>query len=140
MASADPQAAALPALMSIELVYAAAPHVLETVTLRLPVGANAGDALRASGFGDRFGDRSGDRSGDPSDDPSGDWSGDRSGELRDGLRLGLWGRLCAPAETLCDGDRLELLRPLLIDPMEARRQRLRRDGLRKTARRVSPRG
>ena len=128
MASADPQAAALPALMSVELVYAAAPHVLETVTLRLPVGASAGDALRASGFGDRFGDLLGDR------------SGDRSGELRDGLRLGLWGRLCAPAETLCDGDRLELLRPLLIDPMEARRQRLRRDGLRKTARRASPRG
>lgn len=128
MASADPQAAALPALISIELVYAAAPHVLETVTLRLPVGANAGDALRASGFGDRFGDLLGDR------------SGDRSGELRDGLRLGLWGRLCAPAETLCDGDRLELLRPLLIDPMEARRQRLRRDGLRKTTRRASPRG
>ena len=132
MAIADPQAAALPALMSVELVYAAAPHVLETVTLRLPVGASAGDALRASGFGDRFGDRSG--------DPSGDWSDDRLGELRDGLRLGLWGRLCAPAETLCDGDRLELLRPLLIDPMEARRQRLRRDGLRKTARRASPRG
>lgn len=128
MASADPQAAALPALMSVELVYAAAPHVLETVTLRLPVGASAGDALRASGFGDRFGDLLGDR------------SGDRLGELRDGLRLGLWGRLCAPAETLCDGDRLELLRPLLIDPMEARRQRLRRDGLRKTARRASPRG
>ena len=128
MASADPQAAALPALMSVELVYAAAPHVHETVTLRLPVGASAGDALRASGFGDRFGDLLGDR------------SGDRSGELRDGLRLGLWGRLCAPAETLCDGDRLELLRPLLIDPMEARRQRLRRDGLRKTARRASPRG
>ena len=132
MASADPQAAALPALMSVELVYAAAPHVLETVTLRLPVGASAGDALRASGFGDRFGDLLGDRSGDR--------SGDRLGELRDGLRLGLWGRLCAPAETLCDGDRLELLRPLLIDPMEARRQRLRRDGLRKTARRASPRG
>ena len=132
MASADPQAAALPALMSVELVYAAAPHVLETVTLRLPVGASAGDALRASGFGDRFGDLLGDLLGDR--------SGDRSGELRDGLRLGLWGRLCAPAETLCDGDRLELLRPLLIDPMEARRQRLRRDGLRKTARRASPRG
>ena len=132
MASADPQAAALPALMSVELVYAAAPHVLETVTLRLPVGAIAGDALRASGFGDRFGDLLGDLLGDR--------SGDRSGELRDGLRLGLWGRLCAPAETLCDGDRLELLRPLLIDPMEARRQRLRRDGLRKTARRASPRG
>ena len=132
MASADPQAAALPALMSVELVYAAAPHVLETVTLRLPGGASAGDALRASGFGDRFGDLLGDILGDR--------SGDRSGELRDGLRLGLWGRLCAPAETLCDGDRLELLRPLLIDPMEARRQRLRRDGLRKTARRASPRG
>jgi len=132
MANADPQAAALPALMSVELVYAAAPHVLETVTLRLPVGASAGDALRASGFGDRFGDLLGDRSGDR--------SGDRLGELRDGLRLGLWGRLCAPAETLSDGDRLELLRPLLIDPMEARRQRLRRDGLRKATRRASPRG
>ena len=132
MANADPQAAALPALMSVELVYAAAPHVLETVTLRLPVGASAGDALRASGFGDRFGDLLGDLLGDR--------SGDRSGELRDGLRLGLWGRLCAPAETLSDGDRLELLRPLLIDPMEARRQRLRRDGLRKATRRASPRG
>jgi len=140
MANADPQAAALPALMSVELVYAAAPHVLETVTLRLPVGASAGDALRASGFGDRFGDLLGDLLGDRSGDRSGDWADDRLGELRDGLRLGLWGRLCAPAETLSDGDRLELLRPLLIDPMEARRQRLRRDGLRKATRRASPRG
>ena len=84
MASVDAQAASLPALMSVELVYADAPHVLETVTLRLPVGATAGDALRASGFGERLGER------------------------LDKLRLGLWGRLCAPAEALCDGDRLEL--------------------------------
>jgi putative ubiquitin-RnfH superfamily antitoxin RatB of RatAB toxin-antitoxin module len=116
MASVDSQAASLPALMSVELVYAAAPHALETVTLRLPVGATAGDALRASGFGERL------------------------GEGLDVLRLGLWGRLCSPAEALCDGDRLELLRPLLIDPMEARRQRLLRDGLRQKTRRASPRG
>lgn len=33
------------------------------------------------------------------------------------------GLLARPQQPLCDGDRVELLRPLLIDPKEARRRR-----------------
>lgn len=35
------------------------------------------------------------------------------------------GIIAKPAQVLCDGDRVELLRPLLADPKEARRRRAR---------------
>ena len=106
------------AMMVVQVVYAAAPHQLKVVVLSLPAGATARDALRASGLADRWG-----------------------AALPDGLRLGLWGRLCEPGTVLQTNDRLELLRPLLIDPMEARRRRLRRDGLRKAQHRAArPKG
>ena len=97
--------------IAVEVVFGAAPQQVDRVALRLPFGATALDALRASGLGERLG-------------PA----------VLDSLQLGLWGRLCAPDTVLRDLDRLELLRPLLADPMEARRRRLRRDGLRKVAR------
>ncbi len=119
MAHADRAGMELPvALIPVQVVYAAGPHQLEVVTLTLPAGATAREALRASGLGQRL-----------------------SAAMLDGLRLGLWGRLCEPGTVLQAHDRLELLRPLLIDPMEARRQRLRRDGLRKGQRRSArPKG
>jgi uncharacterized protein len=40
-----------------------------------------------------------------------------------GLRVGIWSRLADPAAVLADGDRVELYRPLKIDPKEARRLR-----------------
>jgi len=98
------------ALISVDVVYAAAPHQVDWVALRLPAGATAADALRASGFGPLLG-----------------------ADLLDRLSLGLWGRACAPDTVLRDQDRLELLRPLVVDPKEARRLRYRRDGLRKKA-------
>ena len=36
---------------------------------------------------------------------------------------GIWGRRCAVDRPLADGDRVELYRPLTIDPMETRRAR-----------------
>jgi len=39
------------------------------------------------------------------------------------LAIGLWGKVCAADETLRDGDRVELYRPLSVDPKEARRLR-----------------
>ena len=36
---------------------------------------------------------------------------------------GIFGRLVTPATILRDGDRIELLRPLLADPMDQRRRR-----------------
>ena len=40
--------------------------------------------------------------------------------------MGVWGRPCGPDTTLRPGDRVELYRPLAMDPMEARRQRAAR--------------
>jgi hypothetical protein len=98
--------------ITVELAFGAAAQQVERLVLRLPAGATALDALRASGLGERLG-------------PT----------RLDALTLGLWGRTCTPGTLLRDLDRLELLRPLLADPMEARRKRLRRDGLRKVVRR-----
>ncbi|MEP7139931.1 MAG: RnfH family protein [Caldimonas sp.] len=39
--------------------------------------------------------------------------------------IGLWGRACPPGALLKDGDRVELYRPLAMDPNEARRLRAR---------------
>jgi hypothetical protein len=37
--------------------------------------------------------------------------------------IGIWGRACAPGTLLADGDRVEIYRPLTMDPNEARRLR-----------------
>lgn len=41
---------------------------------------------------------------------------------------GIWGRTVHSAETLKDGDRLEIYRPLLVDPKFARKQRFKGQG------------
>lgn len=38
-------------------------------------------------------------------------------------RVGIYGRLCAPEDAVHAGDRVEVYRPLRIDPKEARRLR-----------------
>jgi uncharacterized protein len=38
-------------------------------------------------------------------------------------KVGIFGRIVSPSDRLCDGDRVELYRPLKLDPKEARRQR-----------------
>lgn len=99
------------ATIAVEVVYASAPHQIERVALRLPAGATAREALRASGLSERL-----------------------DSALLDCLVLGLAGRPCSAATLLRDQDRLELLRPLQVDPKEARRLRYRRDGLKKVRR------
>ena len=47
----------------------------------------------------------------------------RRPELNDALDTGIWGRRCKLDQPLADGDRVELYRPLVIDPMEGRRAR-----------------
>ena len=41
----------------------------------------------------------------------------------DPQRLGIHGRRVVPDQLLRDGDRIEIYRPLMLDPMEARRRR-----------------
>jgi putative ubiquitin-RnfH superfamily antitoxin RatB of RatAB toxin-antitoxin module len=44
----------------------------------------------------------------------------------DPARLGIFSRRVSADQVLCHGDRVEIYRPLMLDPMEARRQRARR--------------
>ena len=85
--------------IQVEVVYCPAPHVIDLVALTLPAGVVAADALRASGLLQRH----------ALDEAT--------------LSLGLWGRACPPEHPLRERDRVEIYRPLLVDPKEARRQR-----------------
>ncbi len=91
--------------MKVVLILAAAPRQVHETELDVPDGATAADALRASGWAERFKDV-------------------------DGLSLAVWGRRCAPSHVLREGDRLELLRPLRVDPKVARRERFSGQGAR----------
>lgn len=71
--------------------------------LRLPVGATVADAVRESGVLVE------------------------AGMTGDTLGTGIWSRPVAADEVLSDGDRVELYRPLQVDPKQARRLRARKD-------------
>jgi putative ubiquitin-RnfH superfamily antitoxin RatB of RatAB toxin-antitoxin module len=43
------------------------------------------------------------------------------------MPVGIWGKRVSPDTTVRAGDRVELYRPLEVDPREARRQRARAD-------------
>ena len=46
--------------------------------------------------------------------------------------VGIWGKATDLKHLLCDGDRLEIYRPLTVDPKIARRERFARQGARST--------
>ncbi|TQM10633.1 hypothetical protein FB548_2837 [Pseudoxanthomonas sp. 3HH-4] len=82
--------------MRVEVIRAW-PHRFESVQLDLPAGATVSDALVASGF--------------------------------DGVQsaaIAIHGVNATTGTVLNENDRVEVLRPLLIDPKDARRRRARR--------------
>lgn len=84
------------ASIRVEVVYAL-PDKVDVVSVRLPAGATAREAIAASGLSIEF------------------------------SAVGIFGRR-VPADTkLADGDRVELYRPLAVDPKEQRRQRARKN-------------
>ena len=83
--------------MRVEVVFALPDRQwLETVTV--DDGAIVADALRVSGIEEHFPEVSFDE-----------------------LQVGIWGKPVERAHTLRDGDRVEIYRPLEMDPREARR-------------------
>jgi putative ubiquitin-RnfH superfamily antitoxin RatB of RatAB toxin-antitoxin module len=112
MASAD----AAPGLIRVEVVFAAGPHRIDHARLELPAGSTLAEALRASGLAQRH-----------------------APELIDSLRTGIWGKAADLQTPLRDRDRVELYRPLQVDPKEARRQRYRRDGVKRAPKAAPPR-
>jgi putative ubiquitin-RnfH superfamily antitoxin RatB of RatAB toxin-antitoxin module len=89
-------------MLKVEVVYAT-PERQARYLLELDAGATAGEAVARSGALEEF----------PEID------------LRRN-RLGVYGRLVALETRLGDGDRVEILRPLVADPKQARRRRAAR--------------
>ena len=75
----------------------------------LPPGSTVADALQASGLPEEGGE---------------------AHAAVDGGAVGLWGRQAALADALKDGDRVEVYRPLRVDPKVARRERFMQQGSR----------
>jgi hypothetical protein len=85
--------------LRIEVVYAL-PEGEDATFVNLARGKSALDAVRASGVLERH--------------PEIDLQRNK---------LGIYGRVVAPSATLAHGDRVEIYRPLALDPKEARRRR-----------------
>ena len=81
--------------LRVEVAYSPAPGVVNRVALRLPTGSTVGDALSRA-FPE---------------------------VALEGLVTGVWGKQRALSDMLRDQDRVEIYRPLQVDPKEARRQR-----------------
>jgi putative ubiquitin-RnfH superfamily antitoxin RatB of RatAB toxin-antitoxin module len=90
-------------MIRVTVAYSPAPREVDLTELTLPPGTTLREALAASGLEARH--------------PGLDIAA---------LKVGVWGKLRAPDAPLVDGDRVELYRPLQVDPKEARRQRSRR--------------
>lgn len=87
-------------VLRVEVVYSPAPRVVQRRQLDLPAGSTVADALAASGLVDAA--------------------------TLASLVVSVWCRPQPPEHRLRDRDRIELCRPLRVDPKEARRQRYRR--------------
>ena len=88
--------------MRIEVAYAK-PEQQTLLSVELPEGSTAEAAILASGILDRY--------------PEIDLQQHK---------IGIFGKLCKLDQRLKAGDRVEIYRPLLIDPKEARRNRAAR--------------
>lgn len=95
----DPDAGPSATTLAVEVVYAL-PHRQWRVALRLPEGSTAAAAVAAADLESRVGSAVA-------------WQG----------MLGIFGERVADDQPLKTGDRVEINRPLVHDPMEARRLR-----------------
>ena len=96
-------------VLHITLVICAGPGSIAEHTLQLPEGATVAHALKACEAGLLLLPEDG-----------------------TGAAVGIWGRQVALDCMLAQGDRVEVYRPLKVDPKVARRERFARQGARTT--------
>lgn len=89
-------------ILRVEVAYCPQTGVTELVPLRLAAGCTVADAVQHSGLLPRH------------------------GLALETLKVGVWSRVKDLQTVLRDLDRVELYRPLRVDPKEARRQRYKR--------------
>jgi uncharacterized protein len=92
--------------LTITLVYSPQARVVREIALTVPVECTVGQAVQASGV----------------------LAGLSRDEV-DQLEVGIWGRKVALSHGLRAHDRIELYRPLRVDPKVARRERFARQGV-----------
>ena len=102
--------------LCVTLVYALQPRTVLERVLHLNAGSTVRDALLATGWQHR-----------PEVQKL---LASAPGDGAQQLGCGIWGRACELEQGLQDGDRVELYRPLLVDPKVARRERFVRQGSR----------
>ncbi len=90
--------------LHITVVYSPVPRVLHEITLTLPAGARVSDALAACAQDARF------------------------EEAVVAPQVGVWGKKAALNHVLTNLDRVEIYRPLRVDPKVARRERFKKQG------------
>ena len=93
------------ASIHVEVVFGVGPREIRRVELDLPVGTTLAQALHSSGV-----------------------LSDIAPEQHRALETGVWGRKLAASHALRDRDRVEIYRPLTVDPKVARRERFARQG------------
>jgi len=87
----------------ITVLHSPGPRDVAEREFELAEGATVGDALAASGL-----------------------------QVPEGGEVGIWGRRTPLSQVLREGDRVEVCRPLVVDPKVARRERFQRQGARAT--------
>lgn len=86
-------------MINVDVVFAL-PTTSTTLSLKVPQGTTAEQAVRLSGIIDKY---------DEIDATA--------------LTLGIWNRTVKLNQELKEGDRIEIYRPLIADPKDARRKR-----------------
>ena len=89
-------------LLNITVVYSPAPRQLEEKTLSVKNGCTVMQALQQASLLELA--------------------------LEDGHTVGIWGKKTSPSHELEDQDRIEIYRPLKVDPKVARRERFQKQG------------
>lgn len=90
-------------MIHVDVAWSPAPREVQTWSLHLPAGSVVDDALRAAGLLPLL-----------------------EGEQGATLQVGIWAKARPRDTVLRERDRVELWRPLKVDPKEARRQRYRK--------------
>jgi hypothetical protein len=93
--------------MRVTVLYSPAPRETHEWPVSLPEGAPLRQALAASGLAQAF-----------------------PGLDLEAAAVGVWGRKASLDQPLRERDRVEVYRPLLVDPKVARRERFRAQGVR----------
>ena len=90
-------------LISVEVAYAL-PDSQQIIKLEVPVGTTVGQAVEQSGIDQYFDDLC----------------------INSDTKMGVWGKFATVDRVLNSGERVEIYRPLLLDPKELRKARAAR--------------